>query len=138
MNLVHKSRIAVAATAMLVGAALAGCGNEAARQTVEQRAQARWDALIAHQADKAYDYLTPGYRQTHARDKYVEEMNNRPVRWQNAKVNGKECDGDRCSVEVVVGYNVPLNPSMGAVKSLAPQKETWLRVKGVWYFLPSS
>ena len=132
-------RMRLAALAALL-AALAGCNtNKNPSADVEKRATERWNFLIAHQAEKAYDYLSPGTRETQTRESYAQSMNSRPVRWTAAKFNHKECDADRCKVYIDVTYSVAM-PGAGAIgkqiESTSTQTETWVRVKDDWYFLP--
>ena len=134
---IDRMRLAALA-AMLV--ALAGCNtNSDPAADVEKRAIERWNFLIAHQAEKAYDYLSPGTRETQTRESYAGAMNSRPVKWTSAKFNRKECDADRCKVYIDVSYSVAM-PGGGAigkaVESTSTQSETWVRVKDDWYFLP--
>ena len=134
---IDRMRLAALA-AMLV--ALAGCNtNSDPAADVEKRAIERWNFLIAHQAEKAYDYLSPGTRETQTRESYAGAMNSRPVKWTSAKFNRKECDADRCKVYIDVRYSVAM-PGGGAigkaVESTSTQSETWVRVKDDWYFLP--
>ena len=68
---------------------LGGC-NFAGKDDVEKRAVERWNYLVARQAEKAYDYLSPGTRETQTRESYAASMNNRPVKWTAAKFNRKE------------------------------------------------
>ena len=132
-------RMRLAALAALV-IALAGCNtNSDPAAAVDTRAVERWNYLIAHQAEKASDYLSPGTRETQTRESYASAMNSRPVRWTAAKFNHKECDADRCKVYIDVTYSVAM-PGAGAigkpVESTSTQSETWVRVKDDWYFLP--
>ena len=134
---IDRLRLAALA-AMLV--ALAGCNtNSDPAADVEKRAIERWNFLIAHQAEKAYDYLSPGTRETQTRESYAGAMNSRPVKWTSAKFNRKECDADRCKVYIDVSYSVAM-PGGGAagkpVGTTSTQSETWVRVKDDWYFLP--
>jgi hypothetical protein len=119
--------------------ALGGCkfGNNV--DSIDTRAVERWNYLIAHQAEKAYDYLSPGTRETQTRESYAAAMNNRPVRWSSAKFNHKECDADRCKVYVDVSYSLAMPGAGGAgrtVESSSTQSEIWVRVDGEWFFLP--
>src|SRR5512141_2345330 len=84
---------------LLAPLALAACGGAASVKApasdsasvktpgddsaLEKRAVERWNLLIAHKADKAYDFLSPGTRTTESREKYTADMNNRPVHWQS-------------------------------------------------------
>jgi hypothetical protein len=134
---IDRMRLAALA-AILV--ALAGCNtNKDPTADVENRAVDRWNLLIAHKAEKAYDYLSPGTRETQTRESYAASMNSRPVQWTKATFNHKECDADRCKVYIDVSYSVAM-PGAGAigksVDSTSTQSETWVRVKDDWYFLP--
>ncbi len=132
-------RMRLLATAALL-VVLAGCnaGTDASGD-IEKRAIERWNFLIAHQAEKAYDYLSPGTRETQTRESYAAAMNMRPVKWTAVKFNRKECDPDRCKVYIDVSYSVAM-PGAGAIgkaiESTSTQSETWVRVKDDWYFLP--
>ncbi len=134
---IDRMRLAAAAALFI---ALAGCNtNKDATADVEKRAVERWNFLIAHQAEKAYDYLSPGTRETQTRESYAAAMNTRPIRWTAAKFNRKECDADRCKVYIDVTYSLAM-PGAGAIgkpiESTSTQSETWVRVKDDWYFLP--
>jgi hypothetical protein len=119
---------------------LAGC-NFGGDKTVgvEKRAEDRWNFLIAHQAEKAYDYLTPGTREIQTRENYAASMNSRPVRWTAVKFNRKECDADRCKVYIDVSYSL-IAPGTGAMgkpmESTSTQSETWVYIDNEWFFLP--
>jgi hypothetical protein len=132
-------RMRLLATAALL-VVLAGCNaGKDASGDIEKRAIERWNFLIAHQAEKAYDYLSPGTRETQTRESYAAAMNMRPVKWTAVKFNRKECDPDRCKVYIDVSYSVAM-PGAGAIgkaiESTSTQSETWVRVKDDWYFLP--
>ncbi|MEO8459131.1 MAG: hypothetical protein ABI451_01265 [Dokdonella sp.] len=130
--------IAAAIVFLLLGACSTTGTHKDATATIEQRAVERWNLLIAHQAEKAYDYLSPGVRATQSRETYAALMNHRPIQWKTVKFVNKQCESDRCDVRLIVDYSVTLNRAMGQpVSSFAPLKETWVHVKGEWFFLPS-
>ena len=131
-----QSIAALALAALLL--TVAGCADKANPDNVDTRSVERWNYLIAHQAEKAYDYLTPGYRVTRTRDAYSAAMNNRAVQWVSAKFNHKDCDAERCKVAVDVEYQVKMPGTGVETKASNTQNETWILVKGVWYFLPSA
>ncbi len=131
-----KPAIALAAAIALL--ALAGCADKANPDNVDRRSVERWNYLIAHQAEKAYDYMTPGVRATRTREDYAGGMNTRPVQWKAVKFKDKKCDTERCKVHVDVTYAVAL-PGVGrSTESTSTQSETWILVKGEWFFLPSN
>ncbi|MGB8635883.1 MAG: hypothetical protein WCD66_14505 [Rhodanobacteraceae bacterium] len=108
----------------------------AGHDVLKQRAQQRWDDLINKHADKAYEYLTPGYRKTISKEQYASRMNNRPIRWKSAKVNKVECaQPDHCEVFMIVDYTMHTS-GIGETEGFAPLKETWLQLRNQWYYLP--
>jgi hypothetical protein len=115
---------------------MSGCADKASPDNVDRRSVERWNLLVAHDGEKAYDYLSPGFRSTQTREIYAKAMSNRPIQWKAAKFNHKECDADRCKVYVDVTYSVKL-PNVGKpTDSTSTQEETWILVNGEWYFLP--
>lgn len=128
-----------AALALGMGIVLiAGCVDKSNPDMVDKRSVERWNHLIAHEAEKAYDYLTPGYRATKSRQDYANAMNNRPIQWTSASFKDKTCDDDRCRVDVNVGYQMAVPGTAGRnAQSESVQTETWIRVNGEWYFLPN-
>ena len=126
-------------------AALAGCAagpakpaKEESADVIQQKAVERWNFLIAHQADKAYDYLSPGYRSTKTREAYAKEMNDRPIRWTKASYTSQQCDGDTCKVRLIVNYTVRLPAMTQNTNAFAPLVETWIKADGRWYYLPDA
>jgi len=128
------------AAVMIVAAA--GCATAPAKEEnnsfIKERAMARWNLLIAHQADKAYDYLSPGFRGTISREKYASEMNERGLRWDKVDYVSQECEAAKCKVRLLVAYKITLKGSVGTVKSMGPLVETWIKADGKWYFLPDT
>jgi len=133
---------ALAATVLLATAC--GTGNVKKTDTggkgvsVEDRAVQRWQHLIAKRAGDAYEYLTPGYRATHPKEPYAASMSNRPVQWKEVQFKKKDCaDEDTCVVHLMIIYDLKMSSAMPApVQGLSGQTENWIRIKGVWYYLP--
>ncbi|MDR2012547.1 MAG: hypothetical protein LBQ20_05810 [Rhodanobacter sp.] len=122
--------------AMALALALAGCANKSNPDNIDRRVVERWDYLIAHQAEKAYDYLTPGVRTTRTREDYAGAMNNRPLQWKSVKFNRKECDGDSCTAYVNITYELKLPSTGRTTQSTRELAEKWILVQGEWYYLP--
>lgn len=125
-------------TALLL-LALAGCHKDPA-EAVRQRAGERWDLLASHQAVKAYDYLSPGYRSTHTLEQYIAFVATASVRWKSAKVDSVQCEDEVCKVKLTVISIIPGS----AVKRptdlefSSPVEEKWISGEGQWYLLPDS
>lgn len=130
--------IALLALLVLGGCQSAGGPRSAAggSDVIEKRALERWNHLIAKRPEKAYDYLTPGYRKTVTRENYAAARMNLPIRWKAVAFNRKECDPEACTVFLSMDYEVTL-PSGGAgpILSFAPLNERWIKVGKQWYYL---
>ena len=125
------------ALALLLGAC--SLGNKDSAAEVDKRAVERWNYLVAHQAEKAYDYLSPGTRETQTRESYAATMNNRPIKWTAAKFNHKECDADRCKVYIDVSYSLAMARAGATgkpIETTSTQSEIWVHVDNDWYYLP--
>ncbi len=128
----------------LVSAALlsSGCqpGEDASSQpqSLEERAQARWDHMIARDFAEAWAYYTPGYRQTTSAEEFAATVRGRPVRWEEATVVAHNCEGDRCEVLVEVSYRVPQAPSgLSDARGRRDLTETWIRTQEQWWYSDS-
>lgn len=138
----NKQKFAVLAFALATAAMVAGCqpGSEAGDDSVESlkaRAEQRWNYLIEKKAEKAYEFLTPGYRKVKTVDQYVAEKTNVALKWKSAKASRADCEVDVCTVFVTLYYEVKL-PNAGGqpIDSFAPMREKWMKVGKQWYFLP--
>ncbi|MBS0486277.1 MAG: hypothetical protein JSS13_02960 [Proteobacteria bacterium] len=133
---VYFAKITLAAAAL----ALAGCAGMAKKDedasVIKTKAVQRWDYLVAKKADKAYDFLAPGYRKTITREQYAHNMNGRGTHWNKVRYVSQECTADTCTVRLSVDYSINLGGLAGDTKSMAPVVETWLKADGVWYYLP--
>lgn len=108
------------------------------KEIIKQRAIQRWEFLIKQQADKAYDFLSPGYRATKTREAYAAEMNNRPVHWSKVLPFSQECEKPTvCVVNLQIDANVNMPGVKGPVSSVGFVTETWIKTRGKWYILPN-
>ncbi len=131
--------LAFFALAALGGCATTGSGAKADDSAViKVRAEERWNYLIGNKAEKAYDYLSPGYRATKSRDDYAREMNGRAMRWTSARYISQNCDKDSCTVMMSIGYKINMGGPAGNVATTGPVTETWVRSGGKWYVLPDA
>lgn len=129
--------------------ALAACASAPGQKTAapdagageaaEVRAIKRWNHLLAAEFSQAYDYFSPGFRQTKPRQTYVAEFEGKPVRWVSAELGGVVCpEGtEYCDVTVNVGYELKSSQSaVGTIRATTPLVERWIGLDGVWYFVP--
>lgn len=136
---VYLAKIALAAAAL----ALAGCAGMVKKDedasVIKEKVTQRWDYLIAHKAEKAYDFLSPGYRDTVTRENYAASMNNRPVSWESVQFVDQNCDADACTVHLKLKFKVAVNlHGIRRIQGDSPLTERWIKESGRWYFLPDS
>lgn len=145
-KLAHPRVLLALAAALLLGACAStpststgASSSDGSKEALKQRATERWEFLIAHDAAKAWEYLTPGYRATITAEKYGNQMNSRPAQWKSAKITKIDCaQPGNCQVYVAVTYSLVMGiGGSGPVTTFAPLKETWLFLHNQWYYLPS-
>lgn len=118
--------------AVALAAALAGCANLPGRDattTVQERAQARWNALVAGQIDKAYTYTAPSFRAITSYDSYRSSFGS-GASWKAADVIDVNCEPERCEVDVRLRIQLPVR-SAGPITT--DTKEVWIRENGQWW-----
>lgn len=98
---------------------------------VRERAEQRWQHLLAGRLDEAYAYLSPGSRERVTAAYYKGSL--KPGMWRGAKVAGVECAADVCKVQVQLAYEY-MRPGV-KYESVRSLDETWLREGGQWWYL---
>lgn len=120
----------------LVAAALlaAGCATTegAADQQVSKLANQRWGYLIEGQWQKAYDMLTPGYRNLHDLREFQSQFKG-AVQWRRAEVAQASCEAEKCDVRIELTVASPFGRGKGDTISTF-FTETWLKEGGRWYY----
>ncbi|MHB9103274.1 MAG: hypothetical protein ACYC2E_17415 [Sulfuricella sp.] len=133
----YRGFVKAGALAALLVVGLAGCagiardagGAQDTRQQVSERASARWDALIAGDLARAYEYLSPGTRDVMSLDLY--KSRTRAGGWKKASVDTVSCEQDRCEVTMVIEH------SYRDMKSIETRlSEVWLQEGGKWWYVP--
>ena len=133
-----KRALRVCVTVLFFAVLACACTTTPHAETViKQRAQARWDAVLAGNYDAAYGFYSPGYRSSHSRTDFEIELRMRRVRWNSAEVLETSCEADVCTVVTRVAYQVAgAVPGVPDWKSKKDVKERWVRTDGQWWFLP--
>lgn len=127
------------ATSILVILLAACAAGAPSKSNVQERAQARWNALLAGDYDTAYSFYSPGYRSSHSRVDFEVDMRTRKVRWVAVKVLGSTCEAEACTVETSVDYKVtkPV-PGVPEWKNTEKGTERWVKTDGEWWYLPNN
>ncbi|HSM68701.1 MAG TPA: hypothetical protein VK830_03230, partial [Xanthomonadales bacterium] len=90
---------ALRASVMLLIMALAACATSVKLESlVGERAQERWNLLLAEDYDGAYRYLSPAYRSSVSSAQYQRRLLLQQVRWTSARYIGSECSESTCKV----------------------------------------
>ena len=120
----------------LLLSACAGMGKPP-EDVVKERAQERWDLLLAEDFAAAYEYLTPGYRSGVSLNQYQRKLLTQAVQWTDAKAGKSTCLEESCNVRISISYAVyGAVPGVSRFDSKGTTEENWIRIKGRWYFLP--
>lgn len=126
----------------LLAACAAGGGTRAVLsddQQLELRPIERWQHLIAGEPEKAWEYLSPGYRMTRDRGAYIQSMSSRPVTWLRAEYHSHTCEqpGQFCAVAVKVYFRVRSRQlGVGDLESFSFLTERWIKSGDTWYHVP--
>lgn len=120
---------------LLSACATSGSGPE--KEKIENRAQARWDALLAGELETAYGYFSPGYRSSVSLIDYGVELRMRRVNWTSATYKEHSCENKTCDVKFMVGYKiVRALPGVPTFESQSIVDERWIQIDGQWWYLP--
>jgi len=121
---------------LLLSACATPVSNEA---LIEERATARWDALLSGDLAAAYEYLSPGYRSSVSSAQYQRSLLLNQLSWTGANFMGSECTDVTCNVKISIDYSVRgALPGVREFKGKQTVDESWVRVDGVWYLVPEN
>lgn len=115
---------------------LAACGDtRSPEDIVTERAQARWDALIAQDPETAYQYRTPGYREKNSVMDHAVQYSRRQITWTEAEVRDAECTEERCNLKIMIGYRADGAPGvLSGMKGRRPVDEVWVLIDNQWWY----
>ncbi len=128
----YRTLIAVTMAALL--AACATTPPLTPEEAVAARAQARWQAQLAGDLEKAYGYLTPASRALKPLAVWRGGIRGFTT-WKSAEVASVTCEtSEKCVARIkVVHEPIMLRRSLGSIDSAID--ETWLFDDGQWWFL---
>ena len=115
-------------------------------KTDEQRvialAEQRQAGLLRQDFDKAYQYMSPGYRQLNSLEQFTTK-NMGVYAWESSNVLNSECEEDICKVNVAIEYDSARMFNTGR-KPVAEKRiisrvniETWIKLDNKWWFSKS-
>ncbi|ABM56459.1 hypothetical protein Veis_0677 [Verminephrobacter eiseniae EF01-2] len=122
------------AAAVAAMVALTGCAAPtpaSPEQAVEQRANARWKALLAGDIKQAYGFITPSYRAVTSLERYSADLGG-VATWIGAQVVRVECATEKCTAVVKIEAKpIFTTPYRGTITTAVD--ETWLLEDGQWW-----
>ena len=108
-------------------------------EVIEQRAVARWDALLSEDVEAAYAYLSPGYRSSVSYNHYYRSFLLNQVNWTGAKYIDSVCEETTYNVKILLDFTT--YGTLPGVKSLDSKQvieESWVLVDDTWYLVPKN
>lgn len=102
-------------------------------ETVKQRAQERWDALLAGDFERAWSYLEPAAREGIKQEDYKKRFG-ASVEWVSATARNVKCITARCAVLVRMVTRAAMPASgKGAMELTNHFEEEWVQEEGQWW-----
>lgn len=106
------------------------------QKKIQQRAEARWDALIKRDMKKAYAFTTPAYRNVVTLQQYVAKYG-RVLDWRKARVlNVSYDDLTVATVSLEITYRVAFRDTAGAeIETPSVVSEKWIYKDREWWYI---
>lgn len=122
---------------MLTACGRGGVPDMSTEQYVTERAQARWDALLAGRLEEAYGYLSPAQRSAMSLRQYQSAEISSQVRKVGASAALASCEGESCEVPVEVAvFLVAPVPGLRQFETTQKVNERWIWTEKEWWYVP--
>ena len=132
-----KRRTAPAVLSATLATLLAGCAfapPQTPEQAVHQRAQARWQALLKRDFDKAWTYTTPKFRSEVQQGDYKIRFGEKPS-WISADVVRVQCHAASCLARIhLTAHNIVPSFARAIPQISSYFDEAWVREDGQWWY----
>lgn len=114
-----------------------GAGSLSGEQRVIQRAEGRWQSLIAWDMEKSYSYLSPGTRQRMPLSVYMKKKALAPMQYTGAVVKNTQCENQVCTLKVQISYLYQGTVSAAQGQEMSSTiTENWIMADGNWFYVP--
>ena len=128
----RRRAVGAAALALVLGlGACATTGPLTPEDEVRARATGRWNALIAKDRERAYQYLAPTVRANLSFERFREAHGDTLAK--AVRVREIECESATCTVRVALDAESFIPGTRGTMLTTVHQ-ETWVRQDGQWWF----
>ena len=131
-------RAALLASALGATLWLAGCAGlqpKTTEEIVTQRIEARWDALIKRDFEKAWEYTQPSFRALVAQKDYGKRFGGAGT-WKGVQVHSVRCEPERCTARLRLTTVMNMRAFRGH-ELVGYIDEVWVRADGQWWFYQS-
>lgn len=133
-----QGALVACASATVLALVLQACssGEQDPEAVVADRAQARMEALIAQDFDRAFDFTSPAYREALGLADYRRRYAGTSA-WRRAEVESVSCGDSACDVTIRLHYELARldgrGPAPGSM-NVRTMSEQWINVGDNWYF----
>lgn len=109
-------------------------------EDLETSVNNRWQAVIENDLEKAYQYVSPGYKEIESLESYKVRIATAKIHmnWKAGSFKSSNCETELvCKVQVSVEYTYTFpRRSMGSSDVNTTLTENWIKVDGDWYLVP--
>ncbi|MDY0250850.1 MAG: hypothetical protein RBR45_12470 [Pseudomonas sp.] len=129
-------------TVIIGVSACAGIQHKTNDERVFSLAEKRQAALLKQDFDKAYAFMSPGYREVNTIKQFMGD-NQGVYSWISSKVDKAECEDDVCKVYVEIEFDARAlmggvgKPSSDTLILSRVNRETWVKLDNKWWFSKS-
>ncbi|MFO7640901.1 MAG: hypothetical protein R6X17_06450 [Candidatus Competibacteraceae bacterium] len=121
---------------LVLGGPLAVGETETAEKALRARVEARWQALVARDFARAYEFQPPSYRALHTVREYASDFG-RDVGWKGVRIQEIEYDetSEAATVLLVLDYqffSVARGDLLDMERYLG---ERWVKEDGEWWYI---
>lgn len=112
--------------------------TDAQLQDLQKRVEERWQARIAHDWGRAWEYSSPAYREVFPKHLYVKKFSY-TADWELTGIEVTNYDRSAAVASVAVGVmSRPTKQTSAAAKALGAMprelREKWILIDGEWWF----
>jgi len=116
---------------------LTACQDKEAGK-LDNRVLAYWNYKINKDFKSAYQFLSPGWRESESKTEYSNRMEQNLINWKSAKIVSKECSkGNICKVKVIIIYEYMFRGAISKKMTIPTNiTENWIMINNTWYMIP--
>lgn len=118
---------------------LAGCaalGLRSDEAALRARVEARWQAILALDFDRVYQFATPAYRATHSlehfKNQYAAQVERKGIEIRALRFDPEEPNTAKVQVALRFATSGVYGPVIEGTDYI---EETWVKEKGQWWYV---